>query len=78
VRQHVASLAQTEAFKKSARQRRKVEMLFAHLKRHLNFRRLRLRGMTGARDARSPVAQDLRKLVKMVGFSPPPLVAACA
>jgi transposase len=53
VRQHVASLAGTEAFKRSARERRKVEMLFAHLKRHLNFRRLRLRGMTGARDARS-------------------------
>jgi hypothetical protein len=52
VRQRVASLAGTEAFKKSTRERRKVEMLFAHLKRHLNFRRLRLRGMTG-RAARS-------------------------
>ena len=50
VRQHVAALAGTEAFQKSARERRKVEMLFAHLKRILNFRRLRLRGMTGARD----------------------------
>ena len=50
VRQHVAGLAGTEAFKRSARERRKVEMLFAHLKRNLNFRRLRLRGMTGARD----------------------------
>jgi hypothetical protein len=50
VRQHVASLAKTEAFKESARARRKVEMCFAHLKRNLNFRRLRLRGMTGARD----------------------------
>jgi len=37
VRQYVASLAETEAFKRSARERRKVEMLFAHLKRHLNF-----------------------------------------
>jgi hypothetical protein len=37
VRQYDASLAETEAFKRSARERRKVEMLFAHLKRHLNF-----------------------------------------
>jgi transposase len=80
VRQHVASLARTEAFKRSARERRKVEMCFAHLKRHLNFRRLRLRGMTGARDecTLAAVAQNLRKLVKMIGFSPPPLSAACA
>ena len=79
VRQYVASLAGTEAFKKSACQRRKVEMLFAHLKRTLNFRRLRLRGMTGARDecTLAAIAQNLRKLVKMIGFSPPPLVA-CA
>ncbi len=79
VRQHVASLAGTEAFKKSARERRKVEMLFAHLKHHLNFRRLRLRGMTGARDecTLAAIAQNLRKFVKMIGFSPPPLSAAC-
>jgi len=79
VRQHVASLAGTEAFKKSARERRKVEMCFAHLKRHLNFRRLRLRGMTGARDEciLAAIAQNLRKLVKLIGFSPPPMLAAC-
>ena len=79
VRQYVASLAGTEAFKKSACQRRKVEMLFAHLKRTLNFRRLRLRGMTGARDecTLAAIAQNLRKLARMIGFSPPPLVA-CA
>jgi hypothetical protein len=80
VRQHVASLAETQAFKKSARARRKVEMCFAHLKRNLNFRRLRLRGMTGARDecTLAAIAQNLRKLVKLIGFSPPPLSAACA
>ena len=80
VRQRVARLAGTKAFKKSAYARRKVEMLFAHLKRHLNFRRLRLRGMTGARDecTLAAIAQNLRKLVKMIGFSPPPLVVACA
>jgi transposase len=80
VRQHVASLAGTEAFRRSARARRKVEMCFAHLKRNLNFRRLRLRGMTGARDecTLAAIAQNLRKLVKIIGFSPPSLSAASA
>jgi hypothetical protein len=80
VRQHVARLAGTKAFRKSAYARRKVEMLFAHLKRHLNFRRLRLRGMTGARDecTLAAIAQNLRKLVRMIGFSPPPYAAVCA
>jgi hypothetical protein len=80
VRQHVAGLAGTEAFKRSARERRKVEMLFAHLKRHLNFRHLRLRGMTGARDecTLASVAQNLRKLVKLIGFSPPLLSSSAS
>ena len=33
-----------------ARLRKKVEMRFGHLKRNLNFRRLRLRGLTGAKE----------------------------
>jgi transposase len=80
VRRHVAALAETEAFKKSGRLRRKVEMLYAHLKRNLNFRRLRLRGMTGARDecVLAATAQNLRKLVKLIGSSPPPQTDACA
>jgi transposase len=80
VRQHVASLAGTDGFKKSARLRRKVEMCFAHLKRNLNFRRLRLRGITGARDEclLAAIAQNLRKLARLVGFAqPPPRTAAC-
>ena len=47
---HVRAPAGTAAFERSARERRKVEMRFAHLKRHLGFRRLRLRGLTGASD----------------------------
>jgi hypothetical protein len=80
VRRYVAALAETEAFKKSARARRKVEMLFAHLKRNLNFRRLRLRGMTSARDecVLAATAQNLLKLVKLIGSSPPPRAEACA
>lgn len=78
VRRHVAGLAGTEAFKQSARLRRKVEMLFAHLKRNLNFRRLRLRGITGARDecVLAATAQNLRKLAKLAGLAQPPPLAA--
>jgi hypothetical protein len=73
VRRHVTMLAATDLFKQSARLRRKVEMCFAHLKRNLNFRRLRLRGITGARDEcmLAATAQNLRKLVKLIGCSPP-------
>jgi hypothetical protein len=46
----VRALQGTEAFERSVRERRKIEMLFAHLKRNLSFRRLRLRGITGAAD----------------------------
>jgi hypothetical protein len=46
-------------FKQSARLRKKVEMRFAHLKRNLRFRRLRLRGLTGAKDEFPRLADDL-------------------
>lgn len=73
VRQRAARIAKTKAFRKSAYARRKVEMCFAHLKHNLNFRRLRLRGITGARDEciLAATAQNLRKLVKLIGCSPP-------
>ncbi len=80
LRQRVAGLAGTAAFKKSAYLRRKVEMCFAHLKRNLNFRRLRLRGMTGARDecTLAAIAQNLRKVIKLTCFAQPPPVDASA
>ena len=43
-------IAKTEAYQISRHQRKKVEMLFAHLKRILKLDRLRLRGPNGARD----------------------------
>ncbi len=42
-------MAGTDAFLESGRRRKKVEMLFAHLKRILGLGRLRLRGPNGAR-----------------------------
>ena len=55
----------------SRRLRKKVEMLFAHLKRILKLDRLRLRGTNGARDEflLAATAQNLRKLAKLI---PPP------
>ena len=43
-------LSKTDAWLVSRRERKKVEMLFAHLKRILKLDRLRLRGPCGARD----------------------------
>ena len=60
-------IAKTEAYVTSRRQRKKVEMLFAHLKRILRLDRLRLRGPCGARDEfhLAAAAQNLRKLAKL-------------
>src|SRR3954469_6603683 len=51
----------------SRRERKKIEMLFAHLKRILQLGRLRLRGPNGARDEfhLAATAQNLRKLAKL-------------
>lgn len=66
-------IARTDAYVVSRRQRKKVEMLFAHLKRILNFRRLRLRGPCGARDEflLAATAQNLRKMAKLFPMPAP-------
>ena len=79
VRDRVRALANTEAFQQSRRERKKVEMLFAHMKRILKLDRLRLRGLSGARDEVLLVAtaQNLRKLAKYVERPPPGAPIAC-
>ena len=54
----------TPAYARSRRQRKKVEVLFAHLKRILRLRRLRLRGPSGAHDEflMAATAQNLRRM----------------
>ncbi len=66
-------LSQTDAYVTSRRQRKKVEMLFAHLKRILKLDRLRLRGPNGAKDEfhLAATAQNLRKLAKLIPIQPP-------
>ena len=64
-------IAKTDAYVRSRRKRKKIEMLFAHLKRILRLDRLRLRGPFGARDEflLAATTQNLRKLAKLI---PPP------
>ena len=78
VRDGVRALANTDAFQQSHRERKKVEMRFAHMKRVLRLDRLRLRGLNGARDEvlLTATAQNLKRLVKLLGRAPP-LPAAC-
>jgi transposase len=70
------ALAKTKAFEQSRRDRKKVEMLFAHLKRILRLARLRLRGPSGAQFefTLAAIAQNLRRLAKLVP-RPPPVTA---
>ena len=61
-------IAQSWQGRTSRRLRKKIEMLFAHLKRILKLDRLRLRGPSGARDEflLAATAQNLRKLAKLI------------
>ena len=65
------AIASTPAYEESRKQRKRIEMLFAHLKRILRLGRLRLRGPCGAQDEflLAAIAQNLRKLAKL---RPPP------
>ena len=77
-RDHVRSLMGTDAYVKSGRERKKIETLFGDLKRNLGLTRLRLRGMTGARDEfhLAATVQNLRRLAKLAAIPPPtPIVA---
>jgi transposase len=66
-------IAKSEEGLTSRRQRKKIEMLFAHLKRILRLDRLRLRGPNGARDEfhLAAIAQNLRKLAKLIPIRQP-------
>ena len=66
-------LSETDAYLTSRRERKKVEMLFAHLKRILKLDRLRLRGPNGAKDEflLAATAQNLRKMAKLLPAGTP-------
>ena len=71
------ALVGTELYERSRRERKKIEMLFAHLKRIIGLRRLRLRGPTGAKDEflLAATAQNLRKLAKLTVRTMPQRIA---
>ena len=75
---HGRIVAQALGVERSRHDRKRVEMLFAHLKRILRLGRLRLRGPRGAQFefTLAAIAQNLRRLAKLVA-RPPPLSAAC-
>jgi transposase len=67
----------TKAFFRSRNQRKKVEMRFAHLKTHHGFERLRLRGLSGARDEfhLAAIVQNLKTMaLRLLG---PPIKPGC-
>jgi hypothetical protein len=70
------AIARTPAYDQTRRDRKKVEMLFAHLKRILRLGRLRLRGPAGAQFefTLAAIAQNLRRLAKLA-FHPPDTAA---
>lgn len=66
-------IATTLEYQRSRCERKKVEMLFAHLKSLLKLDRLRLRGLAGATDefTLAGIAQNLRRMAKLTGQGPP-------
>ena len=70
-------IAKTNAYRTSRRERKKVEMLFAHLKRILRLDRLRLRGPCGAHDEflLAATAQNLRKLAMLIPMPQPAMTS---
>ena len=76
-REHVRALANTEEFQRSRRERKKVEVRFAHMKRIPKLDRFRLRGLNGVRDEvlLTATARNLRRLAKLLFHTPPPTAA---
>ena len=66
-------IAKTDTYQQSRKDRKKVEVLFAHMKRILKVDRLRLRGLTGAKDEflLTATVQNLRRMAKYLGTGPP-------
>jgi hypothetical protein len=74
------ALRDTARYRQSRRDRKKVEMLFAHMKRILHVDRLRLRGRSGAKDEflLTAIAQNLRRLALRFPWKPTELTPAPA
>ena len=77
-RDHARSLNATEAYNQSARDRKKVERLFGEAKRNMSMTRLRLRGLSGAKDEflLTATVQNLKRLAKRITRPPPRSIMA--
>ena len=77
-RDYARTLMGTPEFDRSRDERKKVEMRFAHLKTHHRFERLRLRGLSGARDEfhLAAIVQNLKTLANHIWRPPPNTPAA--
>ena len=77
-RDQARALMGTPSFVKSRDERKKVEMRFAHLKTHHRFERMRLRGLSGARDEfhLAAIVQNLKTLANRAWRPPSNLPAA--
>jgi len=77
-RDQARALRNTPEYLQSRKDRKKVEVLFAHMKRILRVNRLRLRGRSGARDEflLAAIAQNLRRMAMTVPLCALPLVGA--
>ena len=66
-------IASTPEYQRSRCERKKVEMLFAHLKSILKLDRLRLHGLGGASDefTLAAIAQNLRRMARLIAQGPP-------
>src|SRR6516225_627755 len=67
-RDFARSLVGTDPFVRSQRERKKIEMRFAHLKTQHRFERMRLRGLSGARDEfhLAAIVQNLKRLATLM------------
>ena len=72
-RDYTQSLMETEAYWVSSTERKKIERLFGEVKHILGLTRLRLRGLTGARDEflLAATVQNLKRLAKLTAIPPP-------
>ena len=73
------ALLGTAEFDRSRDERKKVEMRFAHLKTHHRFERMRLRGLSGARDEfhLAAIVQNLKTLAIRIWRPRPNVPAEC-
>ena len=77
-RDHTRSLMESDAYGQSTVRRKKIETLFGEVKHNLALTRLRLRGLSGARDEflLTATVQNLKRLAKLAAIPPPkPMIA---